>query len=157
MTWSHFRRIKSNPGRAPILRHESRNKGMKHSWKNFHAWRGNRTRSSRLKIQCSNHWAKESTPWRSCQRLNIYLEAMRNLLGRNRIKCLELSFSESYACSGFFFFFFFFHRGWRCSKFIRIALVVFANSQKGAILLNIKETRLMEISNVFWRLLVVSW
>ena len=30
-------------------------------------------------IQCSNHWAKESTPWRSCQRLYIYLEAMRNL------------------------------------------------------------------------------
>ena len=40
---------------------------------------GIRIRSSRLKIQCSNHWAKESTPWRSCQRLNIYLEAMRNL------------------------------------------------------------------------------
>ena len=79
MTWSRFRRIKSYPGRAPILRYESRNKGMKHSWKNSHACRGNRTRSSRLKIQCSNHWAKESTPWRSCQRVNIYLEAMRNL------------------------------------------------------------------------------
>ena len=31
------------------------------------------------KIQCSNHWAKESIPWHSCQRLNISLEAMHNL------------------------------------------------------------------------------
>ena len=45
----------------------------------FHACRGNQTRSSRIKIQCSNHWAKVSTPWGSRQRLNIYLEAMRNL------------------------------------------------------------------------------
>ena len=39
---------------------------------------GKRTRSSWLKIQCPNHWAKESTPWLNCQRLNIYLQAMRN-------------------------------------------------------------------------------
>ena len=43
------------------------------------SYRGNRSRSSRLKIQYSNHWAKESTTWRSCQRLNIYRQAMRNL------------------------------------------------------------------------------
>ena len=30
--------------------------------------------------QDSNHWAKESTPWRSCQRLIIYTEAMHDLL-----------------------------------------------------------------------------
>ena len=40
---------------------------------------GFETRSARIKIQCSNHWAEESTSWRSCQRLNIYLQAMRNL------------------------------------------------------------------------------
>ena len=37
-----------------------------------------------VKIQCSNHWAKELTPWRSCQRLNIYLQAMRS-----RMKILD--------------------------------------------------------------------
>ena len=79
ITWSHFWHIKSYPGQVPLLRHESRNKGMKQSWKKSHACRGNRTRSSRFKIQCSNHWAKEWTPWHSCQRLNIYLEAMHNL------------------------------------------------------------------------------
>ena len=61
------------------LRHDSRNKGMKHSWKNIPPFMGIEPGSSRIKIQCSNHWAKESTPCRNCQRLNIYLEAMRNL------------------------------------------------------------------------------
>ena len=42
-------------------------------------FRGIRTQSVWIKIQCSNHSAKESTPWRRCQRLNISLKAMRNL------------------------------------------------------------------------------
>ena len=43
-----------------ILRYESRNKGMKHSWKKNSAYRGIRTRSVRVTIQCSNHWAVDS-------------------------------------------------------------------------------------------------
>ena len=35
---------------------------------------------TRIKMRCSNHRDKESTPWRSCQRVNIYLQAMRNLV-----------------------------------------------------------------------------
>ena len=62
-----------------VLRHESRNKGIKHSCKKKSRIRGIWTRSARTKIQCSNYWAKESTAWRSCQRLNIYLQPMRNL------------------------------------------------------------------------------
>ena len=49
-----------------VLRHDSRNKGMKHSWKNIPSFLGIEPGSSLIKIQCSNHWAKESTPWRSC-------------------------------------------------------------------------------------------
>ena len=76
LTWEH-----SHTCSSPyiFLRHESRNKGMKHSWKHFPrlTWESNPVLP--VKIQCSNHWAKESTPWRSCQRLYIYLQAMRNL------------------------------------------------------------------------------
>ena len=61
-----------------FLRHESRNEGIKHSWK-FHNTGGVWTPVAWTKIQCSNHWAKESTLWRSCQGLNIHLEAMHNL------------------------------------------------------------------------------
>ena len=74
----NFWQIKSNPGWAPILRHESRKEGIKHSWK-FHNPGGVWNLVAWTKIQCSNHWAKELTPWRSCQRLNINLEAMNNL------------------------------------------------------------------------------
>ena len=67
-----------------FLRHESRNKGMKHSWKKNSRMSCDsnpvcRDKNPGLPGQCSNHWAKESTPWRSCQRVNIYLQAMRNL------------------------------------------------------------------------------
>ena len=57
--------------RTVFLRHDSRNK-VKHSWKISSAFAGNRTQVAPVKDQCSNHWAKESTPWRSCQRLIIY-------------------------------------------------------------------------------------
>ena len=60
-----FEGVKSDPGRATILRHESRYKGIKHSCKIFFTYHEIRTWSVRIKIQCSKHWAKESTPWRS--------------------------------------------------------------------------------------------
>ena len=50
-----------------FLWHESHNKGMKHSCKKSFAYHGIRTQSAWIKIKCSNHRAKESTPWRSCQ------------------------------------------------------------------------------------------
>ena len=37
-----------------------------------------RTRTDQVKFQCSIHSAKESTLWRSCQRLNIYLQIGHN-------------------------------------------------------------------------------
>ena len=54
-----------------VLQHDSRNK-VKHSWKISHASAGNWSRVAPVQEQCSNHWAKESTLWRSCQRLIIY-------------------------------------------------------------------------------------
>ena len=39
--------------------------------KKFTSYCGIWTRSAQIKIQCSNHWAKESILWCSCQRLNI--------------------------------------------------------------------------------------
>ena len=53
---------------------------MKHSWKNSRlSWDSNPVCLD--KIQCPYHWAKASTLWHSCKRLNIYeyLQAMRNL------------------------------------------------------------------------------
>ena len=61
-----------------FLLHKIRTTGMKHSWK-FPASRGIRSRPVRLKRQYYNHWAKESTPWRRCQRLKLYLLAVRIL------------------------------------------------------------------------------
>ena len=63
-----------------FLQHESRHEGIKHSWK-FHNPDGIWTPVAWTKIQCSNRWAKESTLWHSCQRLNtcMDLEAMHNL------------------------------------------------------------------------------
>ena len=73
------------PSPWKVLRHRSHNKGLKQSWKNSHLmWES--TRSVWIKFRHSNHWAKESTPWRSCQRLNIWLQAMRNL-PRQIVKC----------------------------------------------------------------------
>ena len=39
---------------------------------NFRAFAGNQSRVIPVQDQCSNHLAKESTLWRSCQRLIIY-------------------------------------------------------------------------------------
>ena len=63
--------MKSNPGRAPILGHDSQN-NVKHSWKYSRSLAGNRTRVAPVQDQLTLHWAKESTHWRSCQKLNIY-------------------------------------------------------------------------------------
>ena len=62
-----------------FIRHERRNKGIKHSWKKNPAYRGIWPRFTRINIQYFNHWAKESTPWRGCQWTNIYIHAMPNL------------------------------------------------------------------------------
>ena len=69
---SYFTRWSSNHLNIyKILRHGSPNK-VKHSWKLSRAFAGNGTRVAPVKDQCSNHWAKRLTLWRSCQRLIIY-------------------------------------------------------------------------------------
>ena len=67
----------SNPGRAPILRHDSHNK-VKHSRKYSCALEGNQTRVAPVQNQCSNHWARESTLTQLSE-IEYILEAMRNL------------------------------------------------------------------------------
>ena len=55
-------------------------KKERHSLKNDSTQTGFEPRTAWSEIQCSNHWAKESTPRRSCQRLVIYIEALHDLL-----------------------------------------------------------------------------
>ena len=67
-------KLMSNPGQEhPILRHDSPNK-VKHSCKIPCAFAGNRSWVAPVQDQCSNHWAKELTLWRSCHRLIIYYQ-----------------------------------------------------------------------------------